>query len=331
MSPNPHRAPSIEPGIKQGIEPAIELGTMTATNKGWTFNTALQLGRVSNLPTVWTNTLAGLLLTGAVTTPAHMLLLLVAMSLAYTGGMFLNDAFDREFDAVNRAERPIPSGQVCARDVFLAGFIMLMAAIALATTVGHALSNGLVSLLSVAALAVAIVSYNVWHKGNPLSPLLMGLCRLLVYVSCAVAIVGTLPALLVIGAVVTFSYLIGLTYTAKQEQFGHVSTLWPLACLAAPVIFGISYAGWDTLTWICTVSMCVWTLHCLRLIMRRQPGDIPKAVTGLIAGIALIDGLLIATAAVQYDYAQGSTLAMVAACWAAFALTLKLQRYISGT
>ncbi len=327
MSPKPHSAPSIEQRMEQGIEP----DTMTATQKGWTFNTALQLGRVSNLPTVWTNTLAGLLLTGVFAMPSNLLLLLIAMSLAYTGGMYLNDAFDREFDAANRPERPIPSGEVCARDVFIAGFIMLMVAIVLATTVGGALSNGFAAALSTTALAGAIVSYNLWHKNNPLSPLLMGLCRLLVYVSCAVTIIGTLPTLLIIGAAVTFSYLIGLTYTAKQEQFGRVSTLWPLACLAAPVIFGIARSGSDTLTWICTASVCVWTLHCLRLIMRRQPGDIPKAVTGLIAGIALIDGLLIATAAVQYDYTQGSTLAMVAACWAAFALTLKLQRYISGT
>ena len=74
------------------------------------FAVALRLGRVSNLPTVWTNALAGLVLAGGWLDPAPLLLLFLAVSLAYVGGMFLNDAFDAEVDAVRRPERPIPSG-----------------------------------------------------------------------------------------------------------------------------------------------------------------------------------------------------------------------------
>jgi 4-hydroxybenzoate polyprenyltransferase len=65
---------------------------------------ALRLGRVSNLPTVWTNTLVGVMLAGASAFDPRVPALLVAMSLFYVGGMFLNDAFDREFDA--RSSRP---------------------------------------------------------------------------------------------------------------------------------------------------------------------------------------------------------------------------------
>jgi len=68
--------------------------------------TALRLGRVSNLPTVWTNTLAGAVLAGATGFGAEFAVMLVAFSLFYTGGMFLNDAFDAKFDAAQRAERP---------------------------------------------------------------------------------------------------------------------------------------------------------------------------------------------------------------------------------
>lgn len=301
------------------------------TLRGWTFYVALQLGRVSNLPTVWTNTLAGIVLTGIVVSPALAAVLALAMSLAYTGGMYLNDAFDRDIDALERAERPIPAGKVAARDVFLAGFFMLSVTVLLVTSIGGRQSNGLASLAGSTALAIAIVSYNVWHKGNPLSPVLMGLCRMLVYVSCALTLTSALPALLLLGAAVTFSYLIGLTYTAKQEKFSHVSTLWPLACLVAPVIFGLVNAGSSVLTWTSTIAVCGWTLYCLQLVMRRNPGDIPKAVTGLIAGIALIDGLFITIAANTYGYSSTSTIIMVGTCWLAFALTLKLQRYISGT
>ena len=43
---------------------------------------------------------------------------MVALSLFYVGGMFLNDAFDREFDARSRPDRPIPSGQISGTSVF---------------------------------------------------------------------------------------------------------------------------------------------------------------------------------------------------------------------
>ena len=61
--------------------------------------TALRLGRVSNLPTVWTNALAGAVLAGASGFGGELVLLAAAFTLFYTGGMFLNDAFDAPWDA----------------------------------------------------------------------------------------------------------------------------------------------------------------------------------------------------------------------------------------
>ena len=64
--------------------------------------TALRLGRVSNLPTVWTNVLVGAALGGASWASwgdwGRVVLVLLAMSAAYVGGMFLNDAYDAEID-----------------------------------------------------------------------------------------------------------------------------------------------------------------------------------------------------------------------------------------
>ena len=299
--------------------------------RGWTFNIALQLGRVSNLPTVWTNTLAAVLLSGVSITPNLVLLLMFAMSLAYTGGMYLNDAFDRHIDAAQRPERPIPSGRVSARDVFLAGFAMLLVSVAVVSAVGSLTTNTTAALISSSMLALAIVSYNRWHKGNSLSPVLMGLCRMLVYISCALTVSAVFPALVVTGALVVFSYLIGLTYTAKQEHLGRVSTLWPLGCLIAPVLLGMYHANDNVLIIVCTMAITLWTLYCLRLIFRRHVGDIPKAVTGLIAGIALIDALLVAIAASTYGFTDNSTLFLAGACWSAFGLTLAFQRFIAGT
>src|SRR5687767_13276310 len=85
------------------------------------WRTWLRLGRVSNLPTVWTNTLAAVLLADAPFDLRRGALLAAAFSFFYVGGMFLNDAFDRKIDAVERPDRPIPRGLVSARQVFTFG------------------------------------------------------------------------------------------------------------------------------------------------------------------------------------------------------------------
>ena len=77
--------------------------SLSASTASW--RTLLRLGRVSNLPTVWTNTLAGTLLVGGDWHNARTLIVVVAMSLFYEGGMFLNDYFDREIDARERPEQ----------------------------------------------------------------------------------------------------------------------------------------------------------------------------------------------------------------------------------
>src|ERR1035438_6002811 len=85
------------------------------------FRTLLVLGRVSNLPTVWSNCLAGWWLSGGGNF-WKLPLLLLGMSALYTGGMFLNDAFDADFDQQRRAARPIPSGKVSAETVWHFGW-----------------------------------------------------------------------------------------------------------------------------------------------------------------------------------------------------------------
>jgi hypothetical protein len=56
-------------------------------------------------------------------------------------------------------------------------------------------------------------------------------------------------------------------------------------------------------------------------LRRRQPGDVPRAVVSLIAGIALLDAVLIAAGA--------AGIAWLAV--AGFLLTLGLQRLVAGT
>src|SRR5271163_4250555 len=102
---------------------------------------ALRLGRVSNLPTVWSNVLAALVLAGASAFDWATLWLLVAFSALYTAGMYLNDAFDAPFDRLHRPERPIPAGEAAVSTVFVAGFSMLAFGLAAVSAIALSLQQ----------------------------------------------------------------------------------------------------------------------------------------------------------------------------------------------
>ncbi len=283
---------------------------------------ALRLGRVSNFPTIWTNALAGLALAGGMLAPAPLILLLVSVSLAYAGGMYLNDAFDAEIDARQRPERPIPAGRARRETVFGFGFGMLAASIFGLGGLGLLSGSGLWPALAGLALAALIVFYNWHHKENPLSPLVMGVCRVLVYVAAGLCITTALPAVLWIGAALLLCHLIGLTTIAKQETLGRIANLWPLAFLAAPLVYGLVAIARGPVSALILIALAAAIAVSLRFVARRGPGDIPRAVMTLIAAISLLDALLIA--------GQGrSGLALFAAL--GFPLTLALQRFVRGT
>lgn len=289
----------------------------------WNAATILKLGRVSNLPTVWSNTLAGVVLAGVSPFNWNLATLLLAMSLAYIGGMFLNDAFDRKIDAKERPERPIPSGHIKAAEVFAAGFTLLIGAIFF-TALAAFSWGGNVALATLVALflCVAIVMYNAWHKNNPASPIIMGACRMLVYLSAAFVATGTPNNVVYVGALVMLFYLIGLTYVAKQENFAEVRNLWPLACIAVPVLFGLYTSIRHAQVWPLLVLFVLWFAYCFYLVNKKTRDSIPKAVVSMIAGISLLDAIFIASS---------SSLTITTTAIAAFLLTLFLQRYISGT
>jgi len=287
-----------------------------------TWDVALRLGRVSNLPTVWTNVLAGVVLAGGQVVDARILPLIVALSLFYIGGMYLNDAFDAEIDAVERPERPIPSGQVGGGTVFALGFGMLAAAILVLLWLGFGFGAGVWPAVAGAALAAAIVFYDWHHKGNLLSPVVMGVCRMLVYLTAGLTVVASIPPALALGAVLLLCYLVGLTYVAKQENLGQVRNLWPLVLLAAPVLYGLALSIENPMVIPFWAGFAAWIGASLWFLRRRRPGDIPRAVVGLLAGISLLDAMLIAGAG-------GFGLAALAAAGAL--MTLALQRLVAGT
>ena len=137
--------------------------------------TLLRLGRISNLPTVWSNCLAGWWLGGGGNF-WKLPFLLLGTSVLYTGGMFLNDAFDADFDQQRRPERPIPSGKISIQLVWRLGFGQLGAGVFLLLFCSQ-MSGGAAILL-----ALCILLYNFSHKIFTASPWLVGACRFWIYV-----------------------------------------------------------------------------------------------------------------------------------------------------
>jgi UbiA prenyltransferase family len=281
-----------------------------------TWLTALRLGRVSNLPTVWTNALAGVVLSAGFLPVAGWAALLIGLSALYVGGMYLNDAFDAKIDAIQRVSRPIPRGQASRGAVFGIGFALLAVGLACLAPIGSG------AVTAGALLAIAIVVYDWLHKKTVLAPLLMALCRWLIYPTAALAAFGAMSWPLLWGATGLFCYVAGLTYAAKQEAFDRVERLWPLAIMAVPFLIGAAWVSAAPGALPFLALFALWTAGCLFLLRRRRMGDVGRAVSLLIAGISLYDAVLVAAA--------GSALLGIL-CALAVLLTVIAQRYVPGT
>jgi hypothetical protein len=150
----------------------------------------------------------------------------------------------------------------------------------------------------------------------------MGLCRVFVYTTAAYSLAAALPAAVVWAALALLSHLIGLTYIAKQEHLDRMGNLWPLGFLAVPVVYGLLLAREQSLAWLPWLAYLVVLGYALWLLRRRARGDVPRAVVLLIAGMSVLDAVVLAGA----GHAVPAALAV-----AAFGLTLALQRWVSGT
>lgn len=280
-----------------------------------TFNAYLRLARISNLPTVWSNVLAASTIAGSLATN-DLLFVMLAMSLLYTGGMFLNDAFDHDVDARERPHRPLPSGALSTKAVWAYGLGMLAAGVYVFALFG------LRSALAGGALAVAIIVYDAWHKGNSLAPFIMGLCRALVYVGTIIAAGAALSSSAIAAAGALLAYVAGLTFAAKEESFDRVQSWWPLALLAFPVAHSLANGSPDGSTLLFAALAVVAIVVAIYRLRRRQSGDVGGAVTLLIAAIALNDAVVAAAAGNMH---------VALACVALFAITVLFQRVIPGT
>lgn len=132
----------------------------------------LQLTRPANIVTAIADILAGMAIARFSFEADTAYWLVLSTVGLYGGGVVLNDVFDAKLDAVERPERPIPSGKVPLQSAAFMGISLLVLGV---------VSAGLFSLLSAEiALIVALLTvlYNRFAKHSPVfGPLTMGLCR----------------------------------------------------------------------------------------------------------------------------------------------------------
>jgi 1,4-dihydroxy-2-naphthoate octaprenyltransferase len=132
----------------------------------------LQLTRPANLVTAIADILAGMAIAQFTFSDFNPALLVISTLGLYGGGVVMNDVFDAKLDAVERPERPIPSGKVPLRSATMLGMTLLFAGVLAAAL--FSFQSGMIAVV-VAALTVL---YNRFAKHHVFfGPLTMGMCR----------------------------------------------------------------------------------------------------------------------------------------------------------
>lgn len=278
--------------------------------------TFARLGRVSNLPTVWSNCLAGWLLGGGGPT-GRFLALCLGSTAVYLGGMFLNDAMDADFDRATRSSRPIPAGHISGVRVWQWGFALL----AFGTTTLGLL--GLATFATAFLLSLTVLAYNAIHKRTPAGVFLIAACRYLLYLVAASAAADGIGGLAIWSALALAIYVAGLSFVARNETLESPTPWWPIPLLAAPVL----------LAWVANAGECrerafsvslvltLWVLPFVAHLLRRPPANPVFTVSGLLAGIIIVDFLAVA----------GASLSFLPVFAGLFGLALLAQRYVPAT
>lgn len=186
----------------------------------------LQLTRPANVVTAVSDIWAGFAIAGAWDAMGINLiygdqsywwnLLWLSMSTIglYGGGVAFNDIADAELDAIERPERPIPSGRVSKKGAIAMASLLLLAGIVCAFQV-----NRLAGIIAIGVAGCALL-YDYWGKHQQLiGPINMGLCRtgnLLLGISVVPALLHTTWYL----GLLPLVYVAAITIISRGEVHG---------------------------------------------------------------------------------------------------------------
>ena len=304
------------------------------------FNQALTLARVSNLPTVWTNCLAawginavasssffGIPLWGQLEflNPSTLSALLVGASLVYAGGCTLNDAFDEEFDNRYNPERPLPSGRISSRTVWTLGLLELGFGAGLLIFGAHC------SVHWIALLILVVIAYDYLHKKWTGGFVLMGACRLLLWLGAATA--GKMDAVAPqtwIWGLALFVYVMGISLFARGESQKRKTParLSILLLFSSPLLALAGLIYWHQIDPVRqtlvngTGLLVAWiAFRSIQVMRSSRDGAIGEGVSRLLAGICAVDAV-----AVSFYLP-----ALSAPCLCCVTLALLLQKRFAAT
>ncbi|MDG1139859.1 MAG: UbiA family prenyltransferase [Opitutales bacterium] len=273
---------------------------------------ALTLGRVSNLPSVWTNCLAAWAINLSVNERVRgmpewnelgilqldlLLPLILGASLLYMGGCTLNDAADEKFDRKHNPHRPIPSGAVTSRFVWILGITEMLGG-------GWALLHSAQCETTwVLALGLCIIAYDIVHKKWAGGVFLMGGCRLLLWASAATCGESTViyPLSWIWGGTLAF-YVIGISLFARGEakEGEDAPRISILFLFASPLVALAALVHWNNLDpirvfLVNAVGLFIaWiAFQAITQIREGKKGAIGQGVSRLLAGICITDTVVI--------------------------------------
>jgi 4-hydroxybenzoate polyprenyltransferase len=174
----------------------------------------LQLVRAPAALTVLGDTVAGAAAAGKPLRGKRLLLPLSSVSF-YWAGMALNDWADRELDATERPERPIPSGRVSPEQALAVAGGLTAAGLGLARAAG-----GRDTLRLAVPLAAAIWAYDTVLKNTAAGPAAMAACRALdVLMGAGANARKALPSAIAVGG-----HTLGVTALSRGEVHGASTT-----------------------------------------------------------------------------------------------------------
>ncbi len=253
------------------------------------FRTWLALIRPAALPAIWSNCLAGWWLGGA-GSEEDLPFLFAGATALYLGGAVLNDAFDAKFDKKHRRTRPIPSGAIGLQTVWNIGFALLAIGVVCFFWLGR--TTGCLGV----GLALCIVTYNAVHRVLPFSTALLGICRLLLYLSAASMALEGVTAHAIWCGLALATYVIAAQRITRPRILFSPGRYWPLIPLIAPIVLALIMddGSYRQAGLLLSAVLVLWTVRSLRPSLWSEERDVKRTAAGLTSGIVLVD--LLATA-----------------------------------
>lgn len=268
----------------------------------------LQLTRPANIITAVADIWAGFAVSGAATLILSQYagngnlyaLPLIWLSLStiglYGGGVAFNDVFDAQLDAIERPERPIPSGKVKqSHAAWMAALLILLGILA-------AFQVNIWSCFIALAVGLLAVLYDAWGKHQAIfGPINMGLCRagnLLLGVS---VIPELLPDFWALG-LIPLAYVSAITMISRGEVHGKnknalIGGLGIYITIIAVLLF-IAFlegnAGWKVIPFVGLFAYMILPplVKALRL---QQPQLIGKSVKAAVISLIILNASLAAS------------------------------------